>query len=146
MGRTLAGVLLGFIAGVLAFASAHELLSQCLFNNGYTSRAPWPMEASPLTNLPQIVTDAGVGGLWGALFALILGNPPKGAMTVRGAILGLFGPGFLGTLIALPLIRGEPVLVNNDVSSIWPVLLLGAVFGAVATWLYGFFTSGCRLP
>jgi hypothetical protein len=146
MGRILTGLLLGFIAGVLAFASVHELLSQWLLNNGYASRAPWPMDISPLTGVPQIVNDAGIAGLWGALFALLLGNPPSGSMTVRGAILGLFGPAIVGTLIALPLLRNEPLLVNNDVHTIWPVLAVGAVFGAVTAWLYGFFTSGCRLP
>jgi hypothetical protein len=146
MGRTLTGLLLGFVAGVLAFASVHELLSQWLLAQGYAARAPWPMDVSPLTGLPQIANDAAVAGLWGALFALILGNPPQGSMTVRGAILGLFGPAFLGTLIALPLIRNEPVLVTNDIHVIWPVLALGAAFGAVTAWLYGFFTSGCRLP
>ena len=60
MGRTLLGVVLGFIAGVLAFVTAHELLSQCLLNNGYITRTPWPMDVSPLTGFPQIATDAGI--------------------------------------------------------------------------------------
>lgn len=147
MGRTLAGLLLGFIAGVLAFVTAHELLSQWLLNNGYATRAPWPLGASELVaGLPQVAIDAGAAGLWGALFGLLLGNPPKGSMTVRGAVLGLAGPGVLGTLIAQPLIRGEPLLVTTEVAALWPALLLGAVFGAVAAWLYGFLTAGFRLP
>ena len=146
MGRALAGLLLGFIAGALAFVTVHELLSQWLLNNGHASRVPWPMEISALTGYPQIATDAGVAGLWGALFSLILGNPPHGSMTLRGALLGLIGPAVLGTLVVPPLMANAPLFFGNDVNLIWPVLSLGAAFGAATAWLYGFFTSGFRLP
>jgi hypothetical protein len=146
-GTSLKSLLLGFVAGVIAMVTVHELIALCLLNHGYATRVPWSMEPSLLTGYPQIASDAVCGGLWGALFALLLGDPPRGSMTLRGAVLGLLGPALLGTLVAMPLIRGEPVqLVGSDFDTVWPVLVVGAGFGAAAAWLYGFLTSGCRLP
>ncbi len=146
MGNLLKSLVLGFIAGAIAYLLVHEALSLWLLNSGYTTRVPWSMEPSLITGSPQIVVDAAWGGLWGAIFGLILGSVPEGSMTARGAVLGLVGTAVVGTLIALPLIRGEQPFAAIDVNAVWPVLLLGTVFGAAAAWLYGFLTSGCRLP
>ena len=146
MGSTLKSIVLGFIAGAIAMLTVHELVSQWLYDTQITTRVPWSMEPSTLTGYPQIVSDAVLGGLWGALFALILGPVPRGSMTVRGALLGLLGPAILGALIVVPAIRNEPLFMGQDINLIWPVLLTGAAFGAAAAWLYGFLSSGCRLP
>lgn len=146
MGSLLKSVVLGFVAGVIAYLLVHEGISLWLLNNGYATRVPWSMDPSLITGSPQIVVDAAWGGLWGAIFGLILGSVPKGSMTLRGAVLGLIGTAVIGTLIALPLIHGEQPFAAVDVNAIWPVLLVGAVFGAATAWLYGFLTSGCRLP
>ncbi len=146
MGSLLKSLVLGFVAGVIAYLLVHEGVSLWLLNNGYATRMPWSMEPSLITGSPQIIVDAAWGGLWGAIFALILGSVPRGSMTLRGAILGLVGPAVIGTLVALPLVHGGQPLATVDVDTLWPVLVLGAVFGAATAWLYGFFTSGCRLP
>jgi hypothetical protein len=145
-GLSFKNLLLGFVAGAIAMVTVHELITMWLLNAGYASRVPWSMEPSALTGYPQIATDAVFGGVWGAIFALILGNVPRGSMTVRGALLGLIGPALVGALVVIPLIRSEPPFYGNDINLIWPVLVSGAGFGIAAAWLYGFFTSGCRLP
>jgi hypothetical protein len=146
MGSLLKSLVLGFVAGAIAYVLVHEGISLWLLNNGYATRVPWSMEPSLISGSPQIIVDAAWGGLWGAIFGLILGSVPKGSMTVRGAILGLIGTALIGTLIALPLIRGEQPFATVDVNALWPVLLVGTAFGAATAWLYGFLTSGCRLP
>lgn len=145
-GTSLKSLVLGFIAGALAFVIVHEAISLWLYNAGYATRVPWSMEPSDLTGYPGLATDAVIGGIWGAIFALILGGVPRGSLTLRGALLGLIGPALLGALIVLPLIRHQPLFFGNDINQIWPVLVAEAGFGAAAAWLYGFFTSGCRLP
>lgn len=146
MGSTFKSLVLGFIAGAIAFVTAHEAISLWLLNAGHATRVPWSMEPSLWTGYPQVATGAAWGGLWGAIFALVLGTVPKGSLTLRGALLGLLGPALVGVLVVLPLIRSEPPFLGNDINLIWPELLVGAGFGAVTAWLYGFFTSGCRLP
>lgn len=146
MGTLLKTILLGFIAGAIAMVTVHELISHWLYDTGFATRIPWSMEPSTLTGYPQLVTDAGLGGLWGALFALILGSVPRGSMTLRGALLGLIGPAVIGALVVVPLIKNEPLFLGQDFALIWPLLVTGAGFGAATAWIYGFLTAGGRLP
>ena len=146
MGSFFKSLVLGFIAGAIAFVAVHEAISLWLLNSGYSTYVPWSMEPSTFTGWPQIASGAAWGGLWGAIFAIVLGPVPQGSMTLRGALLGLIGPAVVGTLVLVPLIRSEQPFLNHDINVIWPVLAACAGFGAVAAWLYGFFSSGCRLP
>lgn len=146
MGSFIKSLVLGFIAGAIAFVTVHEAICLWLLNHGYTTYVPWSMDPSRLMGYPQIVSGAAWGGLWGAIFAIVLGSVPKGSMTLRGALLGLIGPAVVGTLVVLPLVHSEQPFMNQDINLIWPILVACAGFGAVTAWLYGFFTSGCRLP
>lgn len=145
-GPSFKGLVLGAIAGAIAYVTVHEAISLCLASNGYATRVPWSMEPSLFTGYPQIASGAAWGALWGVIFAFILGSVPRGALTFRGALLGLIGTAVVGVLVLVPLIRSEPPFLDGNVDLIWPELVLGAGFGAVTAWLYGFFTSGLRLP
>ncbi|WP_072396077.1 hypothetical protein [Hyphomicrobium sp. CS1GBMeth3] len=145
-GTSLKSLVLGFIAGAIAYVTVHEAIGLWLLNNGYATRVPWSLEPSLSTGLPELASGAAWGGLWGAIVAFILGKVPRGALTFRGALIGLLGTAVVGVLVMLPLIRSEPPFLGSDVNRIWPELLIGAGFGAVTAWLYGFFTSGFRLP
>lgn len=145
-GTSFKSLVLGIIAGAIAVVTAHELIVLWLNNSGLTTRVPWSMEPSALSGLPQIAVDAAWGGLWGAIFAIVLGGLPEGSMTLRGAVLGLFGPGILGGLIIVPLINGAQPFYGNDIEQIRQIVLPAIGFGSVTAWLYGFLTSGGRLP
>lgn len=145
-GTSFKNLLLGFVAGAIALVIVHELIALWLSDAGHAVRAPWSLETSALTGLPQIVNDVVWGGIWGVVFALLLGNVPQGPMTLRGAVLGLAGTALIGVLVLAPLIKGEALFLNAELDRIWPVLVLGAGFGAATAWLYGFFTAGGRLP
>lgn len=145
-GTSVRNLLLGFVAGAIAIVTVHELIALWLADVGLAVPTPWSLETSAVTGLPQIVNDLVWGGLWGVVFALILGNVPEGALTFRGAVLGLAIVALVGILVLVPLIRGEPLFLNADLDRIWPALVLGAGFGAATAWLYGFFTAGGRLP
>lgn len=145
-GTSFKNLLLGFVAGAIAMVTVHELIALWLASAGHSDRVPWLLEPSALTGLPQIVTDVLWGGLWGVVFALILGDTPEGSMTLRGLFLGLVGPALIGVLVLVPLVRGDTLFLSADLDQIWPVLVLGAGLGAATAWLYGFFTAGFRLP
>lgn len=150
--NVLKNIVLGFIAGVIAAVTVQEFVSW-LFIRYWTGwdADPWSLE--PVRNLvipdlylPWLASTALTGGLWGALFALILGSHPKGMMTIRGAILGFFGPGLLGAMLAVPyLTHSSSPFFEGDVSKIVPMFCIATAFGAVACWVYGLF-SYCRLP
>lgn len=147
-------ILFGFIAGAIALVTVHELINLAILKAGVPfARTPWSLEAVPvkvglteLVTLPRIVIDTLIGGLWGILFALILGAVPLGSMTLKGAVLGLVAPGVLGALILCPVINGTEILMGNDGRAIAYTLLMSAGFGAATAWLYGFMAEGFRLP
>lgn len=142
----------GFIAGVIAAATVQEAISW-LFVHYWTGwdAEPWSLRPMPSLLIPSVVLPWMIGngitaGLWGALFGLLLGWKPIGMMTIRGAILGLFGPALIGAFIVVPHLAGKPSpLLEGDVGQIVPILCMSAGFGAVTAWFYGLFSWG-RLP
>jgi hypothetical protein len=151
-GTSFKSLTLGFIAGAIATVTVHELISYALLQQGLFGRVPWsldPVAVGPLADLgiPQIASDMFWGGIWGAIFALIWGDPPQGALSFKGAALGIVGPAIIGVFTLVPLLTSKfPLFFGGEVDMIWPVLVILAGFGAATGWLYGFLTSGCRLP
>jgi hypothetical protein len=148
----LKSLILGFIAGAIAAATVQEAISWLFVHywTGWTAE-PWSLRPMPSLVVPNVVLPwlAGTvitGGLWGALFGLILGWKPQGMMTIRGAILGLFGPGLISAFLVVPYLAQRPSpLLEGNVGELVPLLCISAGFGAVAAWLYGLF-SWARIP
>lgn len=145
-GASLKNILFGFLAGVIATVTIHELIKCYLFDAGAIPLKPWDMSPVGPWDVPHIVSASFWGGLWGSILALIFGNQPHGSMTLRGIVFGLIGPAILGALLWVPLIKGQAPFFDGEPVLIGSVLLILAGWGAVTAWLYGFFTSGCRLP
>lgn len=151
--RTFSSLIVGFIAGALATVTAHEAAILLLQQHGFwVPRAPWSMEpitSGPLAQfaIPQLVSAMFWGGIWGAIFALIWGSVPRGPLTFKGIVLGLLGPALIGVMVLVPLITAKfPVFFAGELDKIGPVAAILAAYGAVTGWLYGFMTSGCRMP
>lgn len=112
--------------------------------------AAWDLHEADLNPLPmalpRLANAAMWGGLWGALFSIMLGNPPTGSMTLRGALLGILGPAIACVFLIFPLLQGGAPFLGGDVHGIIATLLTFAAFGAFACWLYGWFNAGLRLP
>jgi hypothetical protein len=142
----LKSVVLGFIAGAIATVAVQQLIDLYFMNTELFPRIPWTADQPALAGMPPIAISAVLGGIWGAIFAVILGTIPKGSMTLRGALLGMIGPALIGVFVASPLLNGTEPFLGGDVNLIWPVLVVTAIFGAITAWLYGFFSSGFRLP
>ena len=139
----LKAILLGFIAGAIATLTVHEIISWIFtLPNIWTGwgRQSWNMNPAAMTGVPQIVSDTFWGGAWGALFPVIFGVLPRGALTFKGMLYGLIGPALIGVFIAMPMITQRwPLFFDGNSSIVVPVLCILAGFGAALGWLYGFF-------
>ncbi|MGQ0674395.1 MAG: hypothetical protein ACT4N2_16170 [Hyphomicrobium sp.] len=146
---TIKSIILGFIAGVIATLTVHELIKMFFYDANIIPFKPWdmaPVDNGPLAGvMPRVANAAFWGGLWGSLFAVMLDNPPQGSMTLRGAVLGILGPAIAGVFLIVPLLKGNPPFLGGDVGGIIAVLSILAGYGAVTAWLYGLFSYG-RLP
>jgi len=141
-GLSLKSLALGFIAGAIAVATAHEIINFILLQAGVFPRVPWSMDPAAMTGMPQIVSDMFWGGVWGILFVLLYNVIPGGGPTVKGLIFGIVGPAILGVFILVPLITGRfPLFFDFDPALVGSVLLILAGFGAAMGWLYGLMNS-----
>lgn len=145
-GISVKGLFWGFVAGMVATVTVHELIKLALFNAGLFPHAPWNLEPALLTGIPQLASGALWGGLWGAVLAIILGEKPQGSMTLAGIIFGALGPALIGVFVVVPMLKGQPLFMGGDPTLIACVLMILAGFGAATAWLYGFFTAGMKLP
>ena len=135
-------LVLGFIAGAIAVVTVHDLIRYVLYAMGFFPLAPWSMQPSAVTGVPQIVSDMFWGGLWGVLFVLLLGIIPGGSLPVQGLIYGIVAPAILGVFILVPLITGRfPLFFGGDPKLLISVLLILAGWGVATGWLYGFLAS-----
>ncbi len=127
----------GFIAGAIAVVTVHEIIDYVLYAAGIFPRVPWSSAPAAVTGVPQFVSDAFWGGLWGILFVLLSDKIPGGNLTVKGLIFGIVGPAILGVFILVPLITGRfPPFFDFDPKMLLSVLLILAGFGAGLGWLY----------
>jgi hypothetical protein len=142
MDTSLKHLALGFVAGAIAVVTVHDLIRYILYAMGLFPLAPWSMRPSAVTGVPQVVSDMFWGGLWGALFVLLLGMIPGGSLPVQGLIFGIVAPAILGVFILVPLITGRfPLFFAGDPKPLISVLLILAGWGLATGWLYGFLVS-----
>ncbi len=129
----------GFIAGAIAVVTVHEIIDYALYAAGIFPRVPWSSAPAAVTGVPQFVSDAFWGGLWGILFAALSDKLPGGSPAMKGLIFGIVGPAILGVFILVPLMTGRfPLFFGFDPRMLLSVLLILAGFGAAMGWLYGF--------
>jgi hypothetical protein len=135
--------LLGFAAAALSVLTFHQGIWALLYYAaGLMPRAPFPMQPVPPFGVPQIVSLAFWGGLYGAVFALLLPVLPRAPLWLLGLGLGLVAV-LVGWFVVAPL-RGQPVaggfvpvrmLVSVLINGGWGVgvgLILSLLMGRLA--------------
>ncbi len=103
----LSRILLGFVAGAVAVLTFHAAAWEAFHLAGMMP-APYPMRPVPPLGVPQIASLCFWGGVWGALFGLVV--PALAAsvpMWMKGLGLGLAAV-LAGWFVVAPL-KGLPV-------------------------------------
>lgn len=97
---------IAFLAGFIATLVFHQIALWILHAAHYTDRAPWAMKAVPPFGVPQVISLAFWGGVWGIVMILLLRNARMFLLwcTIFGAVL----PTLVAGLVIAPL-RHQPI-------------------------------------
>ncbi len=122
-------IILGFVAGALGVLVFQFGLGAILYATGLSPNAPYPMAPVPPFGVPQSLSAAFWGGLWGIVLMLVLRNVPSGASYWLTAIL--FGGIVVSAVllfIVFPL-KGRPIAAGWNMSTWLMIFCLHAAFG-----------------
>jgi hypothetical protein len=101
-------VVLGFVAGAIGALVFHQAIILLMYLAGLLPFPPYSMKATEPFGVPQVLSSAFWGGLWGIVLVWLM-------TTLRGAdrlwVAVLFGgvlPTLVGILVVTPLKGGDP--------------------------------------
>ena len=121
--------LLAFAAGFLAVLVFHQGGLALLNALGLTDRAPFALEPTKPFGVPQVISSAFWGGLWGIVLAYAF----RGKLTyARGFTFGAIALTLVALLIVLPL-KGQPMGGGWDPQIIVGSLILNGLWGLGTT-------------
>lgn len=101
-------IVIGFVAGAIGVLVFHQGVILAMYLLGLLPSGPYSMRATAPFNVPQVLSSAFWGGLWGIVLVWLM-------TTVRAAdrlwVALLFGgvlPTLVGILVVTPLKGGDP--------------------------------------
>jgi hypothetical protein len=98
---------IGFLAAALSVAIFHQGMVGLLHLAGIVPRAPWQFGPVPPLGVPALLNICFWGGLYGALFGLLLPKLPRAPMWLLGFGLGVLAA-MVGWFVVAP-IKGLPM-------------------------------------
>ena len=101
-------IVVGFIAGALSVVLFHQGAAALLHALELTPRAPFSMQPTQPLGVPQLVSIAFWGGVWGALLAASLTRLDGARLIVAATIFGAIFPTLVAWFVVAPL-KGQPM-------------------------------------
>jgi hypothetical protein len=128
--RIILALLAGFVATLVFHQGGLALLNQF----GITDRAPFNMSRTEPFGVPQVLSLAFWGGLWGIALAWFLGTHKKGWF-VRALAFGAILPTAVALFVVMPL-KNMPVAGGWDLQLILGAVILNGLWGVGAALIY----------
>lgn len=135
-------IVIGFIAGFLAVLLFHQPVLALLVALGVSKATVYSMQATAPFGVPQLLSIAFWGGVWGVLFALIESYLPRGVAYWLCAFL--FGA-ILATLVAwfvVAPLKGQPVAGGWQAARMLTGFTINGAWGLGTALLFG---AGMRM-
>ena len=110
-----------FIAGFIATLVFHQGVLALLHAAGATPRAPFVMTPAPPFGVPQVLSLAFWGGVWGVVLWPLLRGSHDGRYWMTALVAGALAPSVVALFIVFPL-KGQPLAGGWD-----PAILIGAL-------------------
>jgi hypothetical protein len=143
---TLGRALIAYIGGFVATLTLHQGALALMHALGWTNRAPFALQPTGPFDLPQVISLALWGGVWGILMTAVL---PRAWTTVTYTVAGLgFGavlPTAIALLVVMP-IKGQPVAGGGHVKIIAGALILNGLWGAGTAFFVKLFEPAAPSP
>ncbi len=125
-------MLKGFIAGAVSVLVFHQGMLVLLRLAGMTDRSPYSMQPTEPFGVPQVLSLAFWGGLWGMVLFLIVRNVMSSARWwTLVMVIGTLATSLVAWFVAAPL-KGQPVAGGGKPEAIALALLVNAA------WALGF--------
>jgi len=117
-----------FIAGFVSTLVFHQGLLALLYNTGRTPHEPFVMTPTPPFDVPQVISLAFWGGLWGIVLWAVIRARRGSAYWTNALILGALAPSAVALFIVFPL-KGLGLAGGWDPAIIVGALLLNGAWG-----------------
>src|SRR5919108_5923856 len=127
---TAARLLLGFVAGALSVPVFHQGMLALLHAAGVSPRGPFPMQPTWPFGMPQVVSLAFWGGVWGMLLVTTDRRLPRGGSSILiAALFGAIAPTLVAWFVVAPL-KGQPLAAGGAPRPMLTALVVNAAWGA----------------
>lgn len=118
-----------FIGGFVSTLVFHQGLLGLLYAAGVSPRAPYATQPTWPFHVPQVISLALWGGVWGiVLWMLIRGTRSAAAYWLLALVIGALGPSLVALFVVFPL-KGLGVAGGWQAKIIVGALLLNGVWG-----------------
>jgi hypothetical protein len=106
-----------FLAGALAVPLFHQPVLWALHAAGMIDRAPYAMDPTKPFGVPQWISLAFWGGVWGLILLLVIGRMAGAKFWLVALIFGAIAPTLVAGFIVAPL-KGQPAGGNAKMAMI----------------------------
>ena len=123
-----------FVAGALAVPLFHQVVLLLLNAIGWVDRQPFALTPTKPLGVPQVVSLAFWGGVWGILLGIVLARiTQRPAYWTAALVFGAVAPTLVAIFVVPPL-KGQPVVVHAKMILIG--VLVNAAWGVGSAALY----------
>jgi len=127
--------LLGFVAGFVATLIFHQIALQLLHMAGIAPNPAWPMKPVPPFGVPQVISLAFWGGVWGAIMIPVIDRRRGGAYYAIAIVFGAILPTLVAWFLVAPL-KHQPVASGWNPRRMMIGPIVNAAWGFGTAWLY----------
>lgn len=130
-------LLLAFASGALAVVTFHQAALAGLAAAGFTRAVIFSTAPAAMTGIPQIVSSAFWGGLWGIALLYAVARRTQGAnFWIAALLFGAALPSLVGWFIVAP-IKGLPLAAGGNVTRLAVGAIVNGAWGlGTAAWLH----------
>ena len=117
-----------FVAGFVATLTFHQAMLALLNAIGFANRRPFALAPVPPFDIPQVISLAFWGGVWGILLGLYLQKVSKKKQWTSALFFGAVLPTLVAWFVVAPL-KHQPVAAGWDFKAMLTGVLVNAAWG-----------------